>query len=190
MKNLFTFLLQYTRLKPAISQTTETERACLSRYAAGKKKLVEVGVFQGVTTRVLRQVMHPNAILFGIDPFYKNRLGVCLYRIIADREVGSVANGEVKWLEMTSAQALQTNYLMGSSDLDFVFIDGDHSWEGIKADWEGFSALIPPGGIIAIHDSRNRGGCGSERFTNEVILQDPRFHVVETEHSLTVLERF
>ena len=64
-----------------------------------------------------------------------------------------------------------------------------HSWEGIKGDWDGFSVLISSGGIIALHDSRNRGGCGSERFTNEVILQDPRFHVVETEHSLTVLER-
>ena len=190
MKNLFIFLLQYTRLKSAISQTTESERACLSRYAAGKRLLVEVGVFQGVTTRLLRQAMDPSATLFGIDPFFKNRLGVCLYRIIAVREVESVSNGVVKWLEMTSSQALQTDQLMGCSGFDFIFIDGDHSWEGIKADWEGFSVLIRSGGIIALHDSRIRDGCGSERFTNEVILQDPRFHVVETEHSLTVLQRF
>ena len=189
MKNLFTFLLQLLHIKSAMSQTTESERACLSRYASGKIKLVEVGVFQGVTTRVLRKAMDPSATLFGIDPFFKNRLGVCLHRIIAVREVESVANGEVKWLEMTSAQALQTKQLKGCSDFDFVFIDGDHSWEGIKGDWDGFSVLISSGGIIALHDSRNRGGCGSERFTNEVILQDPRFHVVETEHSLTVLKR-
>jgi predicted O-methyltransferase YrrM len=189
MKNLFTFLLQLIHIKPAMSQTTESERACLSRYAAGKKKLVEVGVFQGVTTRMLRQSMDPSAILFGIDPFFKNRLGVCFYRLIAVREVESIANGEVKWLKMTSAQALQTNQLKDRSDIDFVFIDGDHSWEGIAGDWDGFSVLICSGGIIALHDSRNRGGCGSERFTNEVILKDPRFHVVETEHSLTVLER-
>jgi predicted O-methyltransferase YrrM len=189
MKNFFIFLLQLVHIKPAISQTTESERACLSRYATGKKKLVEVGVFQGVTTKVLRQAMDPSATLFGIDPFFKNRLGLCLYQIIAVREVESVANGEVKWLEMTSAQALQTKQLKDCSDFDFVFIDGDHSWEGIKGDWNGFSDLIRPGGIIALHDSRNRGGCGSERFTNEVILNDSRFHVVETEHSLTVLER-
>ena len=63
MKNLFTFLLQLLHIKSAMSQTTESERACLSRYASGKIKLVEVGVFQGVTTRVLRKAMDPSATL-------------------------------------------------------------------------------------------------------------------------------
>jgi len=123
----------------------DRKRARMSlKICSGKLKLVEVGVFQGVTTRVLRQAMDPSATLFGIDPFFKNRLGVCLYRIIAVREVELVANGAVKWLEMTSSQALQTKQLKGCSEFDFVYIDGDHSWEGIKGDWNGFSVLIPP----------------------------------------------
>jgi hypothetical protein len=189
MKNLFNFLLQYVGIKPAITQTSPAERECLSRYAAGKTKLVEVGVFQGVTTRVLRQAMDPHGILFGIDPFYANRLGVCLYRIIAMREVESLDNGNVKWVEMTSREALSTGLFNSHADLDFAFIDGDHTWEGIEGDWTGFSTLLRRGGIIALHDSRNCGGCGSERFTNEVVLKDSRFRVIETVESLTVLER-
>ncbi len=35
---------------------------------------------------------------------------------------------------------------------DFVLIDGDHSFEGVEADWERYSPLVKPGGLIALHD--------------------------------------
>jgi predicted O-methyltransferase YrrM len=75
-----------------------------------------------------------------------------------------------------------------------VFIDGDHSYEGLKADWEGWSRLIAPGGIIALHDSRSTpdrpiDDWGSARFTRDVIEPDPNFQIVEAVDSLTVLQR-
>jgi hypothetical protein len=39
-----------------------------------------------------------------------------------------------------------------SEPLDFVYIDGDHSYEGIRADLEAWFPLIREGGIIAGHD--------------------------------------
>lgn len=36
--------------------------------------------------------------------------------------------------------------------VDFLFIDGDHSYEGVKADWENYSPLVAEGGLIAFHD--------------------------------------
>ena len=36
--------------------------------------------------------------------------------------------------------------------LDFLFIDGDHSYDGVKKDFELFSNLVKVGGIIAFHD--------------------------------------
>lgn len=36
---------------------------------------------------------------------------------------------------------------------DFLFIDGDHSYEGVRNDWETFGALVRPGGIVMLHDS-------------------------------------
>jgi len=35
---------------------------------------------------------------------------------------------------------------------DVVFIDGDHSYEGIKNDYEMYRVLVKDGGIIAFHD--------------------------------------
>jgi len=36
--------------------------------------------------------------------------------------------------------------------IDFLFIDGDHSYEGIKADWENYSGMVKHGGVVAMHD--------------------------------------
>jgi len=34
-----------------------------------------------------------------------------------------------------------------------LFPDGDHSYEGVKRDFEMYSPLVRPGGIIAFHDT-------------------------------------
>lgn len=39
-----------------------------------------------------------------------------------------------------------------SPHLDFLFIDGDHSYAGAKADFELYGPLVRPGGLIAFHD--------------------------------------
>jgi predicted O-methyltransferase YrrM len=36
--------------------------------------------------------------------------------------------------------------------IDFLFIDGDHSYEGSRADFESYGPLVRPGGVIAFHD--------------------------------------
>jgi predicted O-methyltransferase YrrM len=50
----------------------------------------------------------------------------------------------------TAASAVE--FAAQELDFDFVFIDADHSYEGVKADIEGFLPLVMPGGIIAGDD--------------------------------------
>lgn len=42
--------------------------------------------------------------------------------------------------------------ILGDNKLDLLFIDGDHSYDGVKMDFEMYSTLVRPGGIIAFHD--------------------------------------
>ena len=42
--------------------------------------------------------------------------------------------------------------ILNGNQLDFLFIDGDHSYEGVKKDFEMYSPLVKKGGIIAFHD--------------------------------------
>ena len=43
---------------------------------------------------------------------------------------------------------------LGGAELDFLFIDGDHSYAGVKQDFEKYSGYVKRGGLIAFHDIR------------------------------------
>jgi predicted O-methyltransferase YrrM len=42
--------------------------------------------------------------------------------------------------------------ILDDRKVDFLFIDGDHTYEGVTRDFEMYSPLVKRGGIIAIHD--------------------------------------
>lgn len=181
-------------LARAETQTTDAERACLARRVAGSRRVVEIGVWHGVTTRLLRRAMAADGILYAVDPFPTGRLGFSAQRVIARREVDREPNGTVRWIRQTGAAAGRAHAAIGGDAIDFIFIDGDHSYEGLRADWEAWSELIAPGGIVALHDSvstpdRPIDDAGSVVYVRDVVRQDPRFTVVETVDSLTILER-
>jgi len=166
----------------------------LARYATGKKMLAEIGVYHGVTTCRLKAAMDASGVLVAIDPYPKQRLGFSAQRIVACREVSRIRGGVVHWMRMTGIGAAKQLAACNSPRFDFVFIDGDHSWEGLKGDWEGWSVLMAPGGIIALHDSRSTplrqiDSDGSVMFTRQVIARDPNFETIDTVDSVTVLRR-
>ncbi len=45
---------------------------------------------------------------------------------------------------------------LGGAELDFLFIDGDHSYAGVKQDFEFYSRFVKRGGVIALHDICHR----------------------------------
>jgi predicted O-methyltransferase YrrM len=60
---------------------------------------------------------------------------------------------------------------LGNEKLDFLFIDGDHTYEGVKKDFEMYSPLVRGGGIVAFHDivpSSSDANIGVPRFWNEL----------------------
>ena len=42
--------------------------------------------------------------------------------------------------------------LVGDRGVDLLFIDGDHTYEGVKQDWEMYSPLLNDDGIVVFHD--------------------------------------
>jgi hypothetical protein len=83
---------------------------------------------------------------------------------------------------------------LSSGPVDFVFIDGDHSYDGLASDWKAWSDGVAEGGLIALHDSissktREIEGAGSVRFTRERISHDPRFARVGEVDTVTLWRR-
>src|SRR5207244_11331297 len=94
------------------------------------------------------------------------------------RSVAGVRQGEVRWVRLTGASAGQRHAAAGLSPVDFIFIDGDHSYDGLRQDWEAWRTLIAPGGIVALHDSRSTASRPLDRvgdvvYVRDVILRDP-----------------
>jgi len=60
---------------------------------------------------------------------------------------------------------------LDGESLDFLFIDGDHTYDGVKKDFEIYGRYVRKNGIIAFHDivpgpSERVGGV--PRFWNEI----------------------
>jgi len=162
------------------------ETAAVTRHAAGKRRLAEIGVWEGGTTRLLRQVMSAEGLLVAIDPFPAGRLGFSYQRAMARGEAGRNRNGQVVWIRETGARAARDPRVAGCP-FDFVFIDGDHSFEGLRDDWTAWAPLA--GDIVVLHDVIAQPDQGSVRFAREHIFTDARFEIVEEAGCLAVLKR-
>lgn len=70
---------------------------------------------------------------------------------------------------------------------DFIFIDGDHSYNGAKKDFENALKALAPDGIIAFHDSNvHEEGMGVWKLMDE-LKKDARYNLQEQEGVITLL---
>ncbi len=83
------------------------------------------------------------------------------------------------WGGCPELTATSFEYIAGDSQkvelpntlVDFLFIDGDHSYAGVKADYERYSPLVRSGGLIAFHDICEHApetGCEVRKFWLEL----------------------
>ena len=92
-------------LVEADTQTTAPERACLTRHAAGRRSLVEIGVMHGATTALLRSVMAPEGVVTGIDRHLPGKLRVSFERLVAKHELARYPRGQAVLLREWSHDA-------------------------------------------------------------------------------------
>ena len=76
---------------------------------------------------------------------------------------------------------LVKNFLDGKM-IDFLFIDGDHTYEGVKKDFDMYSCLVKKGGIIAFHDIMEclpEVGCEVSKYWNEIKYDYQFLEIIE-----------
>ena len=109
------------------------------------KVIVEVGAFAGGTLWAWSQFS--NARIIGVDlppPGFPdgpqvNDLGMTV--ICGDSHDPATRDQLIEHLD--------------GEPIDMLFIDGDHTYEGVKADYELYSPLVRPDGVIGFHDIRD-----------------------------------
>jgi hypothetical protein len=172
--------------------TTAAERDCLVRHAAGRHRVVEVGVWHAGTSKPLRSAMAADATFYAVDPYEPGRLGISFPQLIGRRELGKVSNGQVVWVRARGAVAAISPQMQAAAPFDFIFIDNAQTYESLREEWTTWAPLVDAHGLIALHDSCYVPSLGwsdqtSVRFVGECILPDPRFSVIEQVDTLTVL---
>jgi hypothetical protein len=58
-----------------------------------------------------------------------------------------------RFIKATSEEAFYDFFVRQDIKIDLLWIDGDHSYEGVKKDFELYSQIISDNGIIIIHDT-------------------------------------
>lgn len=68
--------------------------------------------------------------------------------------------------------------------IDFLYIDGDHSYEGVKQDFKTYGQFVARGGIVAFHDIMYHPNYGVDRFWNEIKCQYASKEIVASQDHL------
>lgn len=150
--NAFLHLVRYyLGIDRAITQTSQIEQAILAEYVKEAKLIVEIGVFEGVNTSTFAINSPIDAKVYAIDPFFKGLLGFNYGKLIALSQWRKL--GIRNKIHLVQGLSWEVKAQV-PDELDFVFVDGDHSYEGVKNDFDSYASKLKKGGIIAFHDAR------------------------------------
>jgi predicted O-methyltransferase YrrM len=181
-------------LRPVLAQHTAEEHALLERWAKGRSSIVEIGVAEGVSAIALRENMDADGTLYLIDPFHLSRFPLLNFtKRAAHRAVHGSRRGRIVWIEQFSFDAVRG----WKQPIDLLLIDGDHSENGVRRDWEQWSPFVVPGGIVIFHDARlfeagwTSPNYGPVRLVDELFRTQNTsdWNVMEEMHSILVVER-
>jgi len=180
-------------------QTSEDELRLLARYAAqvsSGEKILEVGSFRGRSCVAIAGPCREGAEVVSVDPYLpadsavkgrKFEYGsldkeICLVNLL----IAGVAR-KVRLLHCVSACAARC---FGQDDrIQMIFIDGDHSYEGVCADFGVWFPVLQSDGFMMFHDSVNRHeSWGVWRLMEELKLRKD-MELVEVVESVSVFRK-
>ena len=117
--------------------------------------VVEIGTANGGTLSAWCAVADPQATIISLDlPGGIHGGGYAYWRTLIYRQFAQPGQ-KLRLLRADSHQPTslaELKKILPPAGVDFLFIDGDHTYEGVKADFEMYSPLVRKGGLIAFHD--------------------------------------
>jgi hypothetical protein len=130
------------------------------------KNCVCIGSGGGFIPRIMTQAridLHKQNIFYGNPDYNWGDIGAT-YIVDACNGIGGPndldnpesfyrKNFYPRFIKDTSENAYYNFFVLQDIKIDVLFIDGDHSYEGVKLDFELYSNILSENGIIIIHDT-------------------------------------
>jgi predicted O-methyltransferase YrrM len=122
------------------------EISALLDFLSGKniKNVIEIGTQRGGTAELWANLVKPDGKVYCID-FFNND---------PDYRRSDLANHivEIKGNSRDIETINKLNNLLNDTKVDMLFIDGDHSYEGVMADYFNYRNFVRDRGLIVFHD--------------------------------------
>lgn len=173
----------------------EIEKSCIGRLAttvqdavvrqlvaeaveAEQLTILEIGSLYGVGLAILynHAITHFREVrIAGLDPFdgfYGNALDPALNQVVNDRtfirnmRLANVSEDDYRIIKFysTQSEALEAAKELG---INLLIIDGDHSFEGVKYDFDTYFPLLQPGGYVIFDDYNAEEWPGVQKFIDD-----------------------
>jgi predicted O-methyltransferase YrrM len=141
--------------REAVQKPTELTELLAIVAELRPRRVVEIGSYRGGTLWAFAQVATSDAILVSVD-LPGGDFGGGSDDAWQARYANFVRHDQrIVTLPLDSHEEATVDAVreaLGGAPVDFLFIDGDHRYEGVKRDFELFSPLVRPGGVVAFHD--------------------------------------
>jgi hypothetical protein len=177
-------------------------RALVARGVQGPKfRGLEIGTLYAVNSIWLYEVVHPffaDVHLTLLDPlegYYEaTQLDPLTQLPVSQKMVETnLRRWSVPAERCTLIKALSTDQevLKRLSDerYNYLLIDGDHSYAGVKADFDLYGPKVEPGGYLVLDDYGTPEWPDVTRFVDEVVSRSPLFELVGSTSRTAVYRR-
>jgi len=156
-----------------------------------KGSIVEIGSFKGKSTVMLAKVCKHYGLgpVVAIDPHnFSSSVEVQKYKTAPEMESYQEFQENIKVAGVSDYVLPHRAYSSEisptwNSPIRFLWIDGDHSYQGAKADFDGFSGFLEPQGVVAFHDALHEFS-GPIRVFAEDVLSSRLFGISGFVHSI------
>lgn len=187
---------QYNKIEGWLTVTEATGLFTISTLLQKHANILEIGSWKGKSTWCLAQGLK-SGIINCIDPF--NAAGETGSKEIYEKEKGNQSLLDQFHFNLKNVSTkIKINVLQGYSnefvgrvkDIHFLFIDGDHSIDGCKFDYENFEQDIVPGGFLAFHDyDSSRPELGPTWVINNIVARNDKYEYFNHYDSLMVFKK-
>lgn len=124
------------------------------------KTYLEIGVHNGTSMSYIVCQARAPVFCVGVDLFEGTISRYASDRLLQARTEANLqalnTSGSTIRLVRGNSQRPETltrvQQELGDRPVDLLFIDGDHTFEGVKRDFELYGALVPPGGYLVFDD--------------------------------------
>lgn len=170
-------MVEQSIARGAIQKPEELQQ--LVEFLQDRKKprvVLEIGTAVGGTLWLWCQLAYPTATIVSVDlpngPFgggYRDEDIPKLLTYTTNQQWMQLFRGDSHSPEMLAT--VKRFFKNRHEKVDLLFIDGDHTYQGVMQDWLMYGPLVKPGGIVVFHDIVEHPAvpdCHVDRAWNEI----------------------